>query len=75
MRQTRFYDDFKALCPFYVKESTYEIRCQGIIGELTTNAFKRTADKKTFKSACCCVDYQSCPLYKLLETESKDADI
>ena len=44
-------------CPFYIKEGTGFITCEGILEKTsTTHRFKNNKEKTDYEQRCCCVN-------------------
>lgn len=67
MSRGKYNEDSYVRCPFYCKESSLDIRCDGIIGNHTTSDFTSVADKQAYKDDFCCGLFQSCMIYQMLE--------
>lgn len=68
---SRFKEDAYVVCPFYTKEASLEIRCEGLCGEdtHTTTSFTRIRDKLAWKEARCCGNYRLCLLFCALNSK------
>ena len=55
-------------CPFYIKEGTGFITCEGILEKTsTTHRFKSKDEKISYEQRCCCVNGgRKCPHYRSL---------
>lgn len=63
-----------AVCPFYKKEDSQTIFCDGVLENSSVHlAFGYHADCKAHKETKCRRDYNKCPVYKMLEEMYDDS--
>lgn len=62
-------EDEYVLCPYYRKESNFEVKCDGLCGSHTVNVFQTVAEKDYFKDDFCCGYYWNCPLNRALSED------
>jgi hypothetical protein len=61
---TQYREDSYAVCPFYRKSSSLDIRCEGIIGMHLTSDFSTTQSRAQFmQDFCDNFGFSRCPLY------------
>lgn len=61
-------------CPFYKKDETQKITCEGIVdGSSLTITFRLKEDKrKQFTLYCCTHNYKFCEIYRMLMSNKYD---
>lgn len=71
----RNYDDKLVLCPYFVRQDTNRIHCEGwspLSRTTVITAFDGPDDRKEFSRTFCCGNYQSCCLYCLNDMKYAD---
>jgi len=66
MAGSQFFCDKYTKCPYYLKESPIDIRCEGIVSRSTTINFNTKAEKLDYKDDFCKGLYQSCIIFQTL---------
>lgn len=67
-----YIEDENVLCPFYMRESVLNVKCEGLCGQHTINAFASKKQKIEYKYDFCQSCYQGCPLYIALEKQYEE---
>ena len=62
------------VCPFYVREATYEVSCEGINGcECLKICFSSSEEKTEWQEEVCAThDFMLCPLAAVIAYEYKE---
>lgn len=71
MSSTHYKEDAYVKCPYYKKESSIEVKCEGICGTHTINFFESGKAKQDYKEDFCMELYWNCPLYRALDLDEK----
>lgn len=67
---SRFYNDYRVMCPFYKDEGRNDINCEGAVADSTTRlCFNKRQPMLRYKIDYCCNKWQSCAIAKGLETK------
>lgn len=59
----------RALCPFYVTETTTSVTCDGLLGLTVNHRFLNGADKRQTTARYCCDKWQECPMTRAIMAE------
>lgn len=60
-------EDDNVKCPFYMRESSIEVKCEGLCGTHTVSTFASKSDKEEYKDDFCIGYYWNCPLHLALK--------
>lgn len=69
--RAKYKEDPYVVCPYYHKESSVEVRCEGLCGSATVHYFESGNEKKEFKDNFCQGFYWNCPCAIALQTDGK----
>lgn len=60
-------DNYYVKCPFYKKDKTMEIRCEGVCEESrTVQQFRNKEKKREYYGKYCKEAYRKCRIYKMM---------
>lgn len=65
----------EVLCPFYISEDEYRVRCEGVEDGTTTHVvFPDPKKKSTYKLLLCCDKYKRCRIAKALYSKYEEGE-
>lgn len=69
-KQHSYREDGDVQCPYYCRENSIGIKCQGLCGTHTLSQFTSKKEKEEYKEDFCIGYYWNCPLCIALDDEN-----